>query len=311
MAILTTKIYTRPEVEKKYKQDIFHWSDLNKALVNNNGEEVHFPNFEDAMHFYENSPMISTMQTLAWYHEHAVNHYEKPSVTVDLIGLRFKHNNLQVMLIKRRSHVEGDKWAFPGGFVNPREPIVQACIRETKEETNVDLHVSQLIRMLPVDTHDRDPRMPWLITNPSIVLFTPENVDHMEKTAHAGDDAADLNWFDIQLDENDKLIIDKKAGDLAFDHAKILTDALIKLKRDFNLPGMPAITQLLGENVTTREMLNLYSQVNSRFKNYTASNLSTLYRKYLIKTDKIMRADTSKGGNSSIVYHWEKRNYKL
>lgn len=165
--------------------------------------------------------------------------------------------------------------------------------------------------MLPVDTPNRDPRMPWLITNPSIVLFTPKNVEKMEKTAHAGDDAADLNWFDVSLNNHDHLVIDKRAGDLAFDHEKILTNALIKLKRDFNLPGMPAITCLLGENVTTREMLNLYSQVNSKFLNYTASNLSTLYRKYLVKTDKIMRADTSKGGNSSIVYHWKKRNYKF
>lgn len=307
MTELTKKEYTRLQVEKEF--DKFHWSDESHALVDQNGYEVRFCNFEDAMHFYENSPKISTKQTLDWYHAHAVDHYQKPSVTVDLIGLRFKDDHLQIMMIKRRSHVEGSKWAFPGGFVEPSESIVNACLRETKEETNVDLKVGQLIRMLPIDTPNRDPRMPWLITNPSIVLFTPENVKKMEKTAHAGDDAADLHWFNISLDENDHLVVDKSAGKLAFDHAEILTNALLKLKRDFNLPGMPLITKLLGESITTREMLDLFGQIDSKFKTYTASNLTTLYRKYLIRTGDTTRG--KKAGSSSIVYHWKKRDYRL
>lgn len=304
---LTDKVYTREKVEKQ--KDEFTWSNVNHALVNKDGAEVRFPNFEDAMHFYENSTLISEKQTLAWYHTHALDHYQKPSVTVDLIGLRFVKKNLQIMLIKRKSHVEGGKWAFPGGFVEPSELITDACLRETKEETNVTLHKSQLIRMLPVDTPNRDPRMPWLITNPSIVLFTPENVRKMEKTAHAGDDAADLNWFNIRLDENDHLVLDRRAGKLAFDHRQILTNALIKLKRDFNLQGMPEITKLLGKYVTTRSMLNLYSLIDTKFESYTSSNLTTLYRKYLVRTDEVSRGKKRKG-NNLIIYEWKKRDYK-
>lgn len=309
MAELTNKTYTRQDIEAR--PDDFTWSKLDSALIDKNKHEIQFPNFEDAMHFYENSPLIKTNQTLAWYHTHAVDHYQKPSVTVDLIGLRFADNHLQIMLIKRRSHVEGGKWAFPGGFVEPSEPIVNACLRETKEETNVNLKVNQLIRMLPVDTPNRDPRMPWLITNPSIVLFTPENVQTINKTAHAGDDAADLHWFNIALDKNNKLVLDPKAGKLAFDHEQILTNALIKLKRDFNLPGMPQITKLLGSSVTTRQMIDLFSQVDAKFNDYSSSNLTKRYHKYLINTGKTKRGDNQKAGHSLIIYHWKKRNYQV
>lgn len=304
MSNLTSRIYTRKEIEKN--PDRFKWSNKCYALVDGAGDELRFANFEDATHFYENSPVISIDENLAWYHAHAENHYDKPSITVDLIGLRFYKEHLQVMLIKRKSHVEYHKWAFPGGFVDSGESIVHACLRETKEETNVDLKEEQLIRMLPVDTKDRDPRMHWLITNPSIVLFTPEDVKTMN--ARTGDDAGDLRWFNVKLDEDNNLVIDDDAKPLAFDHAKILTDALIKLKNDFNLPGMPLITQLLGNQITTREMLDLYSKLDNKFATYTASNVTTLYKRDLIRTD--IKAKTGKVGNSGFVYEWKKRNYQ-
>lgn len=304
MTKLTSKIYTRKEVEDKI--DRFKWSNECHALVDTAGDELQFANFEDATHFYENSPAISIAENLDWYHAHAENHYDKPSITVDLIGLRFYDEHLQVMLIKRKSHVEYRKWAFPGGFVDSGESIVHACLRETKEETNVDLKEEQLIRMLPVDTKDRDPRMHWLITNPSIVLFTPDDIAIMQE--HAGDDAGDLRWFNVNLN-GDQLEIEDDAKPLAFDHAEILTNALIKLRNDFNLPGMPLITQLLGQKITTREMLDLYSQVDNKFATYTASNVTTLYKKDLIRTDE--KAKTNKAGNAGFYYLWNKRNYQF
>lgn len=303
MSNLTSRIYTRKEIEKN--PDRFKWSNKCYALVDGAGDELRFANFEDATHFYENSPVISIDENLAWYHAHAENHYDKPSITVDLIGLRFYKEHLQVMLIKRKSHVEYHKWAFLGGFVDSGESIVHACLRETKEETNVDLKESQLIRMLPVDTPDRDPRMHWLITNPSIVLFTPEDVKTMN--ARAGDDAGDLCWFNVKLDEDEDLVIDSSAIPLAFDHAKILAKALHHLRNDFNLPGMPLITKLLGDQITTREMLDLYSQLDTKFATYTASNITTLYRKWLVRTDQ--KAKSKRAGNSGFVYEWKKRDY--
>lgn len=63
MTKLTDKIYTREEVEQN--KDEFKWSDDYYALVDDEGKELCFANFEDATHFYENSSMISIVQNLA------------------------------------------------------------------------------------------------------------------------------------------------------------------------------------------------------------------------------------------------------
>lgn len=69
-------------------------------------------------------------------------------VTVDNIVVQNGH-----VLMVVRKHMPGrGLWAFPGGFVNPKESLENAALRELKEETTIDLNKSALRRQI-VDQH--------------------------------------------------------------------------------------------------------------------------------------------------------------
>ncbi|MBI5072680.1 NUDIX hydrolase [Candidatus Woesearchaeota archaeon] len=121
-----------------------------------------------------------------------------PLLTVDII-IRYKGG---IVLIKRAEEPFG--WAIPGGFVDFGETVEQAAIRETKEETNLEI---QLLRQMHVYSDPkRDPRGSHSIT----VVFVAEG----RGTLKAADDAAEAEVFSL----------DKPLPKLAFDHEKILKD---------------------------------------------------------------------------------------
>jgi len=74
--------------------------------------------------------------------------YPRPSFTADMVVFSNAANairefersgscDLQVLLVKRGGHPYLGCWAFPGGFVNPREDADTAAGRELEEETGV------------------------------------------------------------------------------------------------------------------------------------------------------------------------------
>lgn len=238
-----------------------------------------FNAYKDEAEYFESNKDIATY--LKWY-QHDVNRYAHPSVTVDLIALRFNKETkkLQILLVKRKHWPYKGMWAMPGGFVNENETINHAVIRETKEETNVDLTNEMIIRRPAVSKKDRDPRA-WVITNPNIVLFRQNS----KTKSVAGDDAAETEWVNISFD-HDRLQIDKQ---LAFDHYDIIERALRYLKSDFKSGNLPRITSLLGytsgANIITLNMLKtLYGQLDAKYLTMNNSNLYRLYKKHLAQT---------------------------
>lgn len=157
--------------------------------------------------------------------------------TVDLVIFR-KHprHGQEVLLIQRGGPVEKDKWAFPGGFVNTTakkgEPFVlgeetysQAAIRETQEETK--LRVAEgLIKPIGIYAGRtksgawRDPRDSEFAFSESHAFYVrlPYTMDMKVKGM---DDARDAQW--LPLTKVEQFI---QQGQMAFDHAQILSDAL-------------------------------------------------------------------------------------
>ena len=122
---------------------------------------------------------------------------KSPKLTIDIIiNIEGK-----VVLIKRKNPPYG--WALPGGFVDYGETVENAAIRESKEETSLDLENLKQFHVYSEPT--RDPR-----GHNISVVFTAQGIG----VPKAADDAKEIELFS----QNDL------PKEIAFDHKKILDD---------------------------------------------------------------------------------------
>ncbi|MBI1936084.1 NUDIX hydrolase [Candidatus Woesearchaeota archaeon] len=123
-----------------------------------------------------------------------------PLVSVDCVV--FKGDKL--LLIKRKFEPFKKGYALPGGFVDVGETVEEACRREALEETGIKIKSLKLIGVY--SDPKRDPRR----HNISIAfLCLPRDFE-----IKAGDDALSAEF------------VDWRKVKLAFDHEKIINDAL-------------------------------------------------------------------------------------
>lgn len=129
-------------------------------------------------------------------------------LTVDIILTRQINSKPEVLLIQRLNEPFKSKWALPGGFVDKGEDLEPAAKRELLEETSIS--ITKLSQFKTYGKPGRDPRGDTVS-----VVFYAEVDEHV--IAQAADDAKDVRWFAM----ND-------LPDLAFDHAEILSDFILK-----------------------------------------------------------------------------------
>ncbi|MGI6477859.1 MAG: NUDIX domain-containing protein [Salinivirgaceae bacterium] len=132
--------------------------------------------------------------------------YPRPAVTADIVLIDKNDCNLSVLLIQRKNPPYQNQWAFPGGFMEMNETLIETAHRELFEETGVKN--VKLTQFKTYDAIDRDPRHRTIST-----VF----IGYFNKTSlvSAGDDALNAKWFSIN-----------EIPPLAFDHALILKDIL-------------------------------------------------------------------------------------
>ena len=139
--------------------------------------------------------------------------YKIPSLTTDSIVLR-KHKDdpyHDILLVTRGKPPFEGKLAFPGGFVNYGEDPKKGCVRELKEETELD---GKDIELLTVrGDPDRDPRR-HVVT--IVYIVNPKG----------GDDAKDAKFYDL------KSIIEKEKDNMSFDHYSIIEELVEKKFKD-------------------------------------------------------------------------------
>jgi 8-oxo-dGTP diphosphatase len=129
-----------------------------------------------------------------------------PRLTTDCVAVDGKG---RVLLVRRARPPFKGRYSLPGGFVDIGETVEEACRRELMEETGVK---AGRLRLLGVYSDPkRDPR-----GHVCAVAFLTRIA---RATPKAGDDAAAAEWIE-----------DWTKLDLAFDHAKVLRDAMRALR---------------------------------------------------------------------------------
>ncbi len=109
----------------------------------------------------------------------------------------------RLVLIRRKNPPVG--WALPGGFVDEGETLHAACVREAREETGLEVDLTE--QFFTYSDPARDPRKHTLST---------VYIGWAEGDPKGADDAAEAKAF--SLNELPK--------DLCFDHGTILKDYL-------------------------------------------------------------------------------------
>lgn len=132
--------------------------------------------------------------------------YENPALTVDAVWIRAG----RILLVRRAAPPFRGAWALPGGFVELRETVEEALVRELREETGLTGRPLKIVGVY--SGPDRDPRKPT-----TTVAFL---VRGRGGTPVGHDDAASAAWVPLS-----------QAHPLAFDHERIVADARRMLRR--------------------------------------------------------------------------------
>jgi 8-oxo-dGTP diphosphatase len=166
------------------------------------------------------------------------------AVTVDVVILTMSEGRLHILLVRRGVVPFQGMWAIPGGFKRPTETLDAAAERELVEETRVH-GASVLTQFGAYGDPGRDPRMNVVTVAYLAVLREVGDVV-------AGSDAAEAALVPVTD------VLDRKI-ELAFDHARIVRDAVERVRVDLERKGIA--TAFVGPAFTLAELRTVYEAV--------------------------------------------------
>jgi 8-oxo-dGTP diphosphatase len=170
--------------------------------------------------------------------------YPPFAVAVDIAVFTLRNGTMNVLMIERGDPVAAGMTAFPGGFILPDEDADQAAHRELQEETGIGsaipIHLEQL---RTYSAPDRDPRM--RVVSIAYLALAPDLPDPI-----AGTDARQARWLPVG---------EAQAKELAFDHNRILGDALERVRA--RLEYTTLATTLLPRVFSIGQLREVYQAV--------------------------------------------------
>ena len=177
------------------------------------------------------------------------------AVTVDVVLMTVVEGALWVLLIRRGKEPFKDAWALPGGFVEPDEDLADAAARELAEETGIGQAPSRLEQLGAYGHPARDPRM-RVVTVAYRAVVPP-----LDEVPRGGSDAAHAEFKPVADVRSNRLR-------LAFDHRRIVSDALDRLRTDLETTDIAL--RLCPPEFTIRQLQDVYEAV--RWTNLDAGN---------------------------------------
>ena len=129
---------------------------------------------------------------------------KRPSITVDAV---ITAEDRKLVFIRRKNPPFQGLWALTGGYVEYGETLEEALMREVKEETGLVVEIKNIVGVY--SDPERDPRGHTIT-----VCFLTKKIGG---NLRANSDASEVNCFSPK---------EALELDLAFDHKKILKDAI-------------------------------------------------------------------------------------
>lgn len=119
------------------------------------------------------------------------------------VGAFILNDNNELLLQKRAVPAEKDHWCIPGGRLELFETLENAVIRETKEETDLDIEV---LKIMGVCNHIiKEEEAHWVATSYLC------KIKNGEPKIMEPDKASDMKWFSLDKLPDKLTITTKKA----------------------------------------------------------------------------------------------------
>lgn len=248
-------------------------------------QEKHIADIYQLIDYFENK--VDDVKLFKYFYQHyEMKLFARPSVTIDLIYLRYRKNlgKIQVLLKKRQHEPFKNTLSLYGSFLEENQSINDAVLEQCKRDLGFSIDESSIVRLPAVSKPGRDPRM-WVITNPNVILLSPT-------------EAKDVSGLWVTLDNGFK--VDAK---LAFDHQMILEETFDFLKADLDHKRLPYVIKLLGKEITLPDLRNVLGIFDVKFKKQATANILGLYKGLLVSTGEKTKAGAgTKGGRPSSIY---------
>ncbi|HAP76228.1 MAG TPA: NUDIX hydrolase [Acidimicrobiaceae bacterium] len=168
------------------------------------------------------------------------------AITVDLVVLTVRGDQLQVLLVRRGAAPFKGRWALPGGFVEEREDLATAAARELREETGVAPGGAHLEQLATYGAPGRDPR--GRVVSTAYLAFLPDMPQPV-----AGSDAAAASWVEVEA------LLGASPTRLAFDHTQILRDGVERARSKLEYTSLAAA--FCRPEFTVAELRRIYEAV--------------------------------------------------
>ena len=158
------------------------------------------------------------------------------AVAVDLVVLTVRDGVLTTLLVHRDGPPFAGASALPGGFVQPDEDLTDTAARELAEKTGLDVPGHHLEQLGSYAAPDRDPRGRVL------------SVGYLALVPDLPDPAGPGAWHPVT-----------HAKDLAFDHDRILADAVERARAKLEYTTLAA--SFCPPEFTVSQLRGIYEAV--------------------------------------------------